>query len=292
MAEMPGEGPTWINGITVLPDAAASERMVCSYAKIKPPMDVHRRGLAMWDDGNERFELVREFPLAQPLYPDGHPLLVAEEGTKYVYFATPFPFVRTQATVESYFDLDSYEAFTCLRSGSAVAQPQIDRDENGKIRYSWKPNAPPLTAQDEAELIKQGHLRADEAWLQTRDALGGKPVTLHRGSVSWNDFRKRYVMIAVEIFGSSALGEAWYAEADALTGPWKNAVKIVTHDKYSFYNPKQHPYFDQQGGRIIYFEGTYTHSFSGNDRRTPRYDYNQIMYRLDLGDERLKPAQR
>jgi len=86
------------------------------------------------------------------------------------------------------------------------------------------------------------------------------------------------------------LGEVWYAEAEASIGPWPQAVKIVTHDKYSFYNPKQHPQFDQDGGRVIYFEGTYTHTFSGNEQRTPRYDYNQIMYRLDLGDERLGGA--
>jgi hypothetical protein len=291
MAEMPGEGPTWINGIAVLQDASGTERMVAGYAKIKPPMDVHRRGLAMWDDGSERFELVREFPLTQPLFPDGHPLVVEENGLKYVYFATPFPFVRSRARVESYLDLESYEAFTCLKPGSTVADPQIDRDENGKVRYSWKRNAPPVSAQDQARLINQGHLKADEAWLQTREAATGKPITLHAGSVNWNEFRKRYVMIAVEIFGSSALGEVWYAEAEAPTGPWNTAIKIVTHDKYSFYNPKQHPYFDQQGGRVIYFEGTYTHTFSGNDHRTPRYDYNQMMYRLDLADERLKGAQ-
>jgi hypothetical protein len=64
-------------------------------------------------------------------------------------------------------------------------------------------------------------------------------------------------------------------------------VKVVTHDKYSFYNPKHHPMFDQNDGRTIYFEGTYTHSFSGNPEQTPRYDYNQIMYRLDLSDARL-----
>ena len=63
---------------------------------------------------------------------------------------------------------------------------------------------------------------------------------------------------------------------------------VVTHDRYSFYNPAHHPFFDQKGGRIIYFEGTYTAEFSGNDSPTPRYDYNQVMYRLDLGDPRLK----
>ena len=38
-------------------------------------------------------------------------------------------------------------------------------------------------------------------------------------------------------------------------------------------------------------EGTYTNTFSGNPCQTPRYEYNQIMYRVDLSDERLKEAQ-
>jgi hypothetical protein len=44
---------------------------------------------------------------------------------------------------------------------------------------------------------------------------------------------------------------------------------------------------DKENGRIIYFEGTYTTTFSGNPNPTPRYDYNQVMYRLDLSDRRL-----
>ena len=79
-------------------------------------------------------------------------------------------------------------------------------------------------------------------------------------------------------------------EAPAPEGPWRRAVKILTHDRYSFYNPKQHPYWAREGGRVIYLEGTYTASFSGNPRHTPRYDYNQLLYRLDLGGIRLKPA--
>ncbi|HEY3281595.1 MAG TPA: hypothetical protein VGN26_04925, partial [Armatimonadota bacterium] len=71
-------------------------------------------------------------------------------------------------------------------------------------------------------------------------------------------------------------------------GPWVYARKVVTHNKYSFYNPKQHPEFDEEGGRRIYFEGTYTFTFSGSEEAaTPRYDYNQMMYRLDLADPRL-----
>ena len=36
------------------------------------------------------------------------------------------------------------------------------------------------------------------------------------------------------------------------------------------------------------FEGTYTTGFTDNKCPTPRYEYNQVMYRLDLSDPRLK----
>jgi hypothetical protein len=133
-------------------------------------------------------------------------------------------------------------------------------------------------------------MKREEARFQPRDVESGKIVQMHAGSVCWNEFRKRWVLICSEIFGTSMLGEIWYSEADDPTGPWLKARKIVTHEKYSFYNPAQHPFFAQDGGRVIYFEGTYTAEFSGNTSQTPRYDYNQIMYRLDLADERLQSA--
>ena len=64
MAQMPGDGPTWIGGLAVLPDASGRERMVCHYVKIKPPLTVYRRGLAQWNDEAERFEPVKELPSA------------------------------------------------------------------------------------------------------------------------------------------------------------------------------------------------------------------------------------
>ena len=117
----------------------------------------------------------------------------------------------------------------------------------------------------------------------------GAHVEAHGGSVAWNAYRQRWIMICVQAGGSSYLGEVWYAEAEAPEGPWRTAKKIVTHDRYTFYNPTQHPFFDQQGGRMIYFEGTYTNQFTGTPETppTPRYEYNQIMYRLDLADPRL-----
>jgi len=83
------------------------------------------------------------------------------------------------------------------------------------------------------------------------------------------------------------LGDIWYAEGDTPVGPWVYAKKIATHNKYNFYNVTQHPFFDKDGGRYIYFDGTYSTLLSQMDYETPRYDNNQIMYRLDLNDPRL-----
>jgi hypothetical protein len=164
---------------------------------------------------------------------------------------------------------------------------QLDRGDDGTLRYGWKRNTSPMGLDQQRKLVKAGHLSREEGRPRLCDVETGKPILAHRGTVYWNAHRRRWVMIATETFGTSMLGEVWYAEADTLEGPWAYARKIVTHDKYSFYNPKQHPMFDKEGGRIIFFEGTYTNTFSGNPDQTPRYNYNQVMYKLDLADPRL-----
>jgi hypothetical protein len=116
-------------------------------------------------------------------------------------------------------------------------------------------------------------------------------VVLHSGSVRWNAHRKRWVLVAGQIGGeSSFLGEVWYAEAAHPTGPFVKAVRVVTHERQSFYNVCHHAFLDRAGGRVIHFEGTYTNDFSGNPEKTPRYNYNQILYRLDLDAEALRAA--
>jgi hypothetical protein len=175
-----------------------------------------------------------------------------------------------------------------LRTGTTRAQPQLDRDAEGVVRYGWKTRTQLLYQEPQNRWITSRRLNPEEALLNLRDVETGKTVLAHGGSVYWNAYRRRWVMIAVESYGSSSfLGEVWFAEADTPLGPWVYARKIVTHEKYSFYNPKQHPFFDKEDGRIIFFEGTYTTTFSGNPVATPRYDYNQVMYRLALSDQRL-----
>ncbi len=120
----------------------------------------------------------------------------------------------------------------------------------------------------------------------------GQTVKPHSGSIAWNAFRQRWVTVFMQAFGKpSTFGELWYAEAKAPTGPWGKAVKVLSHDNYTFYNPRLHPEFTPSDSPILVFEGTYTMQFADRPPPTPRYDYNQILYRLDLDDPALAPAQ-
>lgn len=286
--EMPGKGPTWVETVAVLPDKDGRERLYAEFVKVEPPLAVYARGLAVWDDDKEQFTKLRDLDAKAPVVPRGHSFRHADGGTDYVYFAHPYPLVRVPATGEAFADPARYEAYTCLKPGSKLDDPQLDRDADGRLRYAWRPNTPPVGPAEQAKLIAAGKMKRTESPFRLADRDTGKPVTAHGGSVYWNAYRKRWVMVFVEHFGKpSVLGEVWYAEADEPTGPWRHAVKAATHDRMSFYNPKQQPMFDKDGGRVIYFEGTYTQSFSGHPDATPRYEYNQVLYRLDLADRRL-----
>lgn len=285
MAEMPGEGPTWISAVTVLQEPGR-ERMLAGYVKIRNQLESYQWGFVEWNDKAERFEKVASFEKRPQLFlePQTHTFVKREpDGQEYIYFTNPLPLTRVKADARAFVDPTQYEGYTCLKAGTLPEERQLDRGPDGKLRYAWKANTPKLTQKDQALLVKAGVLKPEEALLALRDAESGREVYAHSGSVYWNDYRKRWILITVELNGeSSLLGEVWFAEADEPTGPWVYARKIATHDKYSFYNPKQHPFFDQEEGKTIYFEGTYTHTFSGNPVATPRYDYNQMMYRLDL----------
>ncbi len=73
-------------------------------------------------------------------------------------------------------------------------------------------------------------------------------------------------------------------------GPGERRSRSSVIQNYTFYNPRIHPEFTPADSPILIFEGTYTATFSDNKQPTPRYDYNQVLYRLDLDDPGLKPA--
>lgn len=280
----------WADGFLTVKDKAGKERMLAHYIRLKGLGKETGRGLGIYNDATEEFEELKKLALEEKWrFPHGHPITTTNEGVRYFQFGLNFPNVRVRAEMDAVVNGDNYEAFTCIADGSSAKTNDVKlfRDAGGKLVYRWTKDAPPTGAKEEQQFIAAGLMKREEARFQPKDVESGRAVQMHAGTVCWNDWRKKWVLICSEIMGSSMLGEIWYAEADAPTGPWLKARKIVTHEKYSFYNPAQHPFFAQEGGRIIYFEGTYTAEFSGNSSHTPRYDYNQVMYRLDLGDERL-----
>jgi len=287
---MPGEGPTWISGLCVIEDENGHERMFAGYVKVRQFLDVYEHGLVEWDPEAKRFRQVKVFEEDQPIYPHGHTFVRNEpNGRRFVYFGDPFPLTRVPAEPEALQDLSRYEGFTCLEPGTRFEDGRLDRGPDGRLRFDWKPNTPPLSEEQRRQLVEAGTLGPDEPRVALEDVETGRRVVAHRGSVAWNPYRERWIAIICEVGGEpSNLGEIWYAEAAEPTGPWREVIRVVTHEDYSFYNPKHHPFFDQDDGRLIYFEGTYTKTFSGNPVATPRYNYNQIMYRLDLSDPRLQ----
>ena len=294
MAPMKAQGMIWIDAVMTLPDKTGRQRMVCHYGRMKSLSERAEHGMMVFNDETDTFERLVAFGLATNIEPGGPPVRVDVKGQAYFYFApSACATVRVRADWDRVTDPKAYEAYTCLAPGSAydTQSSRVHRDAAGRLVWAWKADTAHVDSLRQERLIKTGKIKRSEAWLNLRDVETGKGVLAHRGSVRWNAYRRRWVMIFCQSGGSSSyLGEIWYAEADAPEGPWGKARKIVTHDHYSFYNPVHHAFFDQKGGQIIYFEGTYTHTFSAAQFATPRYDYNQIMYRLDLADPRLEAA--
>ncbi|RYD26734.1 MAG: hypothetical protein EOP86_25510 [Verrucomicrobiaceae bacterium] len=248
MVPVPGEGPTWASGLISVPDQSGKPRLVCSWNKIKPPLEPWQTGLAVWNEEKSVFDPLKtvwtksdEHPKSPPL-PEGHVVRWTDaEGKSWLLFGDPFPYLKCPDRFEAWADPASWEKLDAPKS--------------------------------------------------LKNAGGGSPVKVHRGGMTWSPWRKRWVTVFTQDMGSpSAYGEIWYAEAPSPLGPWGTAVKILTHEDYTFYNPVLHPEFTPEGSPLLYFEGTYTRTFSGNPQPTPRYEYNQVLYRLDLEVDGLAAA--
>ncbi|MBZ0255276.1 hypothetical protein K8I31_04400 [bacterium] len=278
----------WIDGLLTIKDHSGIERLICHYSHLAGLGKILEHGLAAFDDEKNEFVVIQKFKLDEKWQaPRFHPLRVKDDGTEYFYFPGWLTVTRVKADYDSLLDASQYEAYTCLEAGAAYEGKNsriVMKD--GKPQYAWR-KAEPTEGWQEKELFDAGIMKIEDAHFLPVDAKSGGPVAIHGGSVRWNSYRNQYILIGTQRFGTSALGEIWYSEADHPTGPWRKAIKIVTHNNYTFYNPVQHRFFDQDGGRYIFFEGTYTKTFSGNEVATPRYDYNQIMYKLDLDKVKL-----
>lgn len=250
IAEMPGEGPTWLTALANLPGEDDHERLVATYMKVRSLDDIYEWGLAVWDGSNFQphrtvWKKSAESPKPPPL-PTGHAVRWTDDDEReWMLFGHPFPSLKCPATFEAWEDPAKWETL-------AAPGPLTAADGSGEVKPA---NGP------------------------------------HSGSIAWSGHRKRWITVFQQSGGSpSSLGEIWYAEADSPFGPWGPAVKVLSHRKHTFYNVRLHPELTPPDAPFVLFEGTYTAMFADGAAPTPRHEYNQVLYRLDLDDARLAPA--
>ena len=309
MVDLPNpDGVVWIDGVCVVTGDNQQEHLIAHFSRRKGLAEQLEHGILVYNDQREVFEsrlilnnddrwrFVRDHPTRHR----------HEDGTQYLVFGNPFPVTRVRATLKAVLDPAAYESLQCNL-------------QDGTPHWTWQ-SGPPTTQHDEWQWVKSGELSIDRARflplaMTTEQAANtsvtthknpvggdsptkaghntGQPVLMHSGTVHFNSFRQKWIMLAVQQATAknavSYLGEVWYSEADTPHGPFRKAIKVATHPGQSFYNPAQHPFFDQHDCRTIYFEGTYCNTFTDSPP-TPLYNYNQLMYRIDLSDPRVLRA--
>ena len=261
----------WMGGLSTATDAQSTERLYATYnlGGFTPV----KTGWAKFNDTTSVFEQLSLFTGSEAVIPGGHTFKVRHGSTAYLYTGQPMRIVATEAAI---LDTANYQAFTAFVQGSTS---QIDRNPDGTIRYGWKTGTPPISASVGGNLIASNERLYD----QMQDPDTGVKFNPHSYTIDWNSYRRRWVRIQAEA-PYFIDGDNWFLEADTPMGPWVYAHKVVLHNGYNTYNPQYHPFFDKQGGREIYFELTYTNWLSATPVPTPRYNYNQIMFRLDLAN--------
>jgi hypothetical protein len=216
-------------------------------------LEAYEWGLAVWNETSQKFERLKVLWTRSAASPQSPPLPVGH--------AVPW---KDPSGRDWIFFAHPFPALRCPATFEAWQDPA-----------TWE------TLEPQKEL-RSAH---DGSKLRPHDGV-------HSGGMGWQSWRRRWVTVFLQSGGTpSTLGELWYAEATAPTGPWGPAVKVLTHRNHTFYNPCLHLDFTPSDSPVLLFEGTYTREFSGNAVATPRHDYNQILYRLDLDDPRLRPAQ-
>ncbi len=284
MIELPGSGFVWLAWVARVKGNSGNIVIATDYARVKPNFDNMERGIAIFDETTEKFEKYREVPeWLQEYHLTNHPFIAHSQGKSQLYLTSEFAFRRVAPHVDSVATAAAYESFTCLKPGSMFdpANPALDRAADGSLRWGWKRNTDMVDLKRQQTLIEKAHIDAAEGWLHLQDFASGAAVVVNRGSIYWNEYRQRWILI-----GGAGVGEIWYAEGDSPLGPWIFMRKVADHDIH-FYNAVHHPFLDQENGRTIYFEGTYTKAFLQTQDNLPRYEYNQLMYQLSLDDPRL-----
>ncbi len=255
-------GGIWMEGLTSVPDESGKLQLVAHYTREGTKGERAEHGIAIWTE-QKRFErIVILGDEYEWQFPAGQCVTRRGEDAEWCYFAAPFCRVRCPARLDAVRNPGSYQALAW------------DRNQQ---KHTWQQERPPLTQREESVGVADGSIT--QPLTQVENATTRRPVSIQESSIEWNPHHRCYVMIA-----SSADGDLWFSESPHIQGPWKNAIRILSADPGKCAAPVQHPFMNQEGGRIIWFETAYLES------SLPRYDGTELMYRLDLADLRLKPA--
>ncbi|MBI3210638.1 MAG: hypothetical protein HYZ37_17265 [Candidatus Solibacter usitatus] len=247
-AAIPGEGLKWLHTLMTLRDSSGTERLIAHYSRVKTLNELLDTGLAVFNDDKREFTPLVSFGPKPKLTPHGRPVRAKMGGVEYLYFSWP----RATPVVRVRADWNAVRDLT-----------RYEALECGAGGCIWKNGGDPTT------------LRFHDA--DTLETFDGRLTSMY-----WNDYRRRWIAII-----QRRVDEVWLAECDTPTGPWAYARRIIEHHNYSFYWPGHIPYLDGREGRRIYIMGTYTQMFSKAPAKTPRYDYNQLVYAVSLDDERM-----
>ena len=290
---MPGDGPTWLDGLAAFRDEDGRERLVAGYAKIRPPMETYEHGLVAFDPETRNvFEKVATIPLDAPIRPVGHS--VPAQG-------------RRRRPTSTIADPVPADPRPCRRR-----RPQGPRRVRGvhlpgarqparRPEDRPRPRRPaPLrlaaghrgrSTPSEASPARQGGPAQGRTRPSShlRDADTGKAVLAHtrlglleRVPQAMGDDRGRDRRQVVDAWARSGSPRPTPRSGRGST-PARSSPTTSTASTTRSSTPSS----PRTAAASIFFEGTYTTSFSGNTDPTPRYDYNQVMYRLDLSDPRL-----
>ena len=278
LCPFPGPGRIWLDWVVALTDPNGGEQLLARYSRVIGLDQVAEQGFALFDDAACEFRRLRHWP-APPgaSHRVDHPLLVTAGTRRYFLFTARFGFRRVPADLGSLLDSECRESFGPVFESASADGGAPSAGPSGGTLHRWRKGVPAADFDHQQQLIAAGRLSPDQAWLRPTDFETGKPIAIYPGSIAWNAWLRRWVLIA-----QGNLGEVWFGCADSPVGPWVYCRKIADHDRYTFYNPVHHPFFDQDGGRTIFFEGTFTNWFTDSVPKVPRYDYNQILYRLNL----------
>ena len=279
MIELPGPGYVWFDYLMTVPTEEHGLQLVAKYGRVNAYFGNYERGIAIYNDEDEIFEKHQQVDawLSHPVTME-HPILVSNKGKEFYYLNAEFNFCRIAPDLDSVSSPDAFEYFTCILDQPGEESVRINRTSDGEIKYSWRRRSAAFSPQKQAQLLEQGLLKNREKLFNPTDVISGRPVEISRGSINWNPYRQRWILI-------NGKQDIWYSEADSPIGPWVYFTKVATHHHY-YYNPVHHPFLDEDEGRRIFFEGTFTKFFS-TEPSVPRYEYNQLLYGIDLEDPRV-----